>query len=193
MNFFGITQPPYVDDPDTMAKEAAVLDHKQFATVETETDEDAPGSFVALVSTYGVDRQGDRVMPGAFRHSLQQWRESGRTIPVHADHDGKVGAVVGRIDPRLTMETERGLEAGGVLDTSTALGKRVYELVKRGTLAWSIGYVVPEGGRRRKGKITELHEIDLAEISAVSTPANAGARTLSIKSHRPVQIVSFPC
>ena len=80
-----------------------------------------------------------------------------------------------------------------MLDTSTALGKRVYELVKQGTLSWSIGFVVPEGGRRRKGKITELTEIDLAEISAVSTPANAGARTLSIKSHRPVQIVSFPC
>jgi phage head maturation protease len=49
-------------------------------------------------------------------------------------------------------------------------------------LSWSIGFVVPEGGRRRRGKVTELTEIDLAEISAVATPANADARTLSIKS-----------
>jgi HK97 family phage prohead protease len=188
--FFGFTF-----DPATMAKkEADVLDHKQFATAETETDEaNAPGAFVALVSTYAVDRQNDQVQPGAFRRTLEEWRKSGRMIPVHADHDGKVGAVVGYVDPRLTMETEQGLEAGGVLVTSTALGERVYELVKQGTLAWSIGYRVPEGGRRRNGKITELIEIDLAEISAVSTPANAGARTLSIKSHRPVQIASFPC
>jgi hypothetical protein len=69
-----------------------------------------------------------------------------------------------------------------VLDTSTELGARVYELVKRGTLSWSIGYTIPEGGRRRDGKITKLVEIDLAEISVVPTPANADARTLSIKS-----------
>ena len=156
------------------------LDHKTFDTVETETGE--AGSFVALVSTYTPDRQRERVMPGAFSRSLAKWRESGKMIPVLADHDGQVGAVVGHVDPRLTHETKRGLEAAGSLDRSTKLGARVYELVKSGSLSWSIGYVVPDGGRRRAGKVIELTEIDLAEISAVATPANADARTLSIKS-----------
>ena len=143
-------------------------------------------------------------------------------VPVLADHDGKVGAVVGNVDPRLTQETARGLEATGTLDLQTELGRRVYDLVKAGTLSWSIGFVVPDGGRRRRGEVTELTEVDLAEISAVATPANADARTLSIKSldhdaiaeregklvndthrkalafHRqksrpPIQIASYPC
>jgi hypothetical protein len=36
-----------------------------------------------------------------------------------------------------------------------------------------------------------LTEIDLAEVSAVPVSANEGARTLSIKSHRPVELLSF--
>jgi HK97 family phage prohead protease len=66
----------------------------------------------------------------------------------------------------------------GTLDTSTELGKRVYELVKAGSLAWSIGYTVPKGGKRKAAKgVTELTEVDLLEISAVATPANEGTRT----------------
>jgi HK97 family phage prohead protease len=100
---------------------------------------------------------------------------------------------VGRVDPRLTSETEQGLEAVGVLDMATVLGRRVYELVKQGTLSWSIGFTIPPGGRRKAGKIVELTEIDLAEVSVVATPANADARTLSIKSEQPIRVVSFPC
>jgi len=63
--------------------------------------------------------------------------------------------------------------------------------VKSGALSWSIGFVIPKGARRRNGKLTSLTEIDLAEISAVPVPANEDARTLSIKSARPVQLVTF--
>lgn len=155
---------------------------KTFPTVETEVT--APGSFVALVSTFSLDRQGEQVVPGAFEATLKRWRDSGQMIPVLADHDGVIGAVVGSIDPRLSGETDQGLEAAGVLDTSTELGARVYSLIKAGTLSWSIGYTVPEGGRRRAGKVTELTEIDLVEVSIVATPANRDARTLSIKERR---------
>lgn len=169
----------------------ALTEHKTFDTAEVETSEGV-GSFVALVSTYEPDRQREVVKPGAFRRSLARWRESERRmIPVLADHDGKVGAVVGYIDPRMTFETEQGLEAAGTLDLSTELGKRTYQLIKNGTLSWSIGFVVPEGGRRRRGNVTEITEVDLAEVSVVATPANRGARTLSIKSAQPVELVSF--
>ena len=50
---------------------------------------------------------------------------------------------------------------------------------------------MPEGGKRKAGKITELVEIDLLEISAVTTPANRDTRTLSIKAEQPVKLVSF--
>ena len=89
------------------------------------------------------------------------------------------------------FETERDSRRRGTFDFATELGRRTYELVKSGALSWSIGFIVPKGGRRREGELTELVEIDLAEISAVPVPANEGARTLSIKSHRPVELVSF--
>ena len=114
-------------------------------------------------------------------------------IPVLADHDGVIGSVVGKVDPRMSGESAQGLEVAGVLDTSTELGARVYQLVKEGSLSWSIGYTIPEGGRRKAGRVTELAQIDLAEISVVATPANEGTRTLSIKSEPSVQIVSFEC
>ncbi len=150
--------------------------------VATEEEQAAAGSFVALASTYEIDRTGDRVVPGAFRASLRRWRRSGKQIPVLADHHGKIESVVGRVDPRLSFETDEGLEVSGVLDTSTEIGERTYALLKAGVLSWSIGYKVPKGGSRRRGGVTELIEIDLAEISAVPTPAAEGTRTLSIKS-----------
>jgi phage head maturation protease len=90
--------------------------------------------------------------------------------------------------------TERGIEnRGGSLGgfCFAGEGRRVYELVKSGRLSWSIGYTVPAGGRRRDGRITQLTEIDLAEISTVPVPANEGVRTLSIKAMQPIELVSF--
>jgi HK97 family phage prohead protease len=156
------------------------MDYKQLPQAEASTDE--TGAFVAVVSAFTIDRQGEQIRPGAFSRTLAKWRKSGRMIPVLADHEGSVGNVVGRIDPRLSAETREGLEATGTLDVSTELGRRVYELVKAGTLAWSIGYRVPKGGRRRRGDYTEITEIDLAEVSAVATPANADVRTVSVKA-----------
>ena len=94
-----------------------------------------------------------------------------------------------RVADRIQLETEQGLEAAGTLDLSTELGKRTYQLIKNGTLSWSIGFVVPEGGRRRRGNVTELTEVDLAEVSVVTTRANTGAHTLSIESAQ-VELVS---
>ena len=167
------------------------LDHKVFPSAHTETT--APGSFVALVSTYELDRTGERVVPGAFQASLKRWSASGKMLPVLADHDGVIGSVVGKVDPRMSGETKQGLEVAGVLDTSTELGARVYRLIKEGSLSWSIGYTIPKGGRRKAGRVTELAQIDLAEISVVTTPANEGTRTLSIKSQPAIQVVTFEC
>jgi Caudovirus prohead serine protease len=69
-----------------------------------------------------------------------------------------------------------------VLDVSTPAGERAYKLLKSGGLSWSIGFTTPEGRRRRRGKVTEVTEVDLVEISLTPVPADPGARTLSVKS-----------
>jgi HK97 family phage prohead protease len=154
--------------------------HKTMAQADATTDE--RGSFTAVVSTGSLDRQGERIIRGAFTRSLRRWMASGKMIPILADHEGRVASVVGHIDPRLTAETTEGLSATGVLDLSTELGKRVYELVKSGSLSWSIGFRVPRGGRRQRDDHVELTAVDLAEISVVPVPANADTRTVSVKS-----------
>ena len=55
--------------------------HKTAKLIETKADES--GTFTALASVFGnVDLVGDRMMKGAFRKTLDQWRESGDPIPV---------------------------------------------------------------------------------------------------------------
>jgi hypothetical protein len=58
--------------------------------------------------------------------------------------------------------------------------------VKSGTLSFSYGYLIPQGGaKKRAGKGSGLHitEIDLYEVSAVPVgPANNDTRVLSFKS-----------
>ncbi len=167
------------------------MEHVTVKATEVETGE-AAGSFVALVSTFGPepDRHGERILPGAFQRSLERWQASRQMIPVLSDHLGEVSAVIGRIDPRLSRESGEGLEVSGVIDTSTELGARVYRLVKDGALSWSIGYVVPSGASRRQGKVTEISEVDLAEVSVTPVPANPGVRTISVKSATAIESLS---
>lgn len=166
------------------------MDYKQLS-VDTSADE--RGAFTALVSTWELDRDGECFLPGAFRRSLEQWRASGRTIPVLANHEGTVESVVGYIDPRLTSETAAGLHATGMLDFTTPLGERTYALVKANRVSWSVGFIPARGARRKVGSHVQISQADLCEVSVVPIPSNTGARTLSIKSAKAWRVVSFDC
>jgi HK97 family phage prohead protease len=121
-------------------------------------------------------------MPGAFAASLARWREGGRMIPVLSNHETKLERVVGVIDPRTATETSEGLQVTGTLTLDTELGRRTCALIKDNAVAWSTGYSVPAGRKRRNGDLTELHEVDLIEVSVVPAPANERTRTLALKS-----------
>ena len=57
--------------------------HKSFDLVEVKADDDATGSFTALASVFGnVDAGGDRMVRGAFKNTLERWREKGDPIPI---------------------------------------------------------------------------------------------------------------
>jgi HK97 family phage prohead protease len=192
------------------------MDFKQL--LQAKADADPSGAFNAVVATFDVDRTDERFVPGAFEPSLEKWRASGRRIPVLADHQARTTSVIGHIDPRLSTETVEGLDVTGVLDLTTELGRRAYELVKAGSVAWSVGHTVPKGGRRKRGGHVEITAVDLAEVSVVPVPANERVRTVSVKSftrggaptmaqlearakalgvpvpaERPLRIISFEC
>jgi len=44
------------------------------------------GVFEAYVATYDVDSVGDRIIPGAFAKTLDEWKASGDPIPVVWSH-----------------------------------------------------------------------------------------------------------
>ncbi|NHK27615.1 HK97 family phage prohead protease [Parvularcula flava] len=111
------------------------------------------------------------VRRGAFAKSLS----SGRDILGLVDHDP--GRLLGRTKTgslRL-REDERGL-AFEITLPDTAVARDVLALADRGDLGGaSFGFLIPPGGERWQGKVRELVEVDLREISAVvSWPAYAG-------------------
>lgn len=134
---------------------------------------DETGYIEGIAAGYGnVDFGGDRILPGAFTKSLE-----GRSgVPMLLFHDqhrpvGKWGEFA---------ETDDGLLAKGKITTKTRDGGEAYELAKDGALAGlSIGYDV--GQKRMAGKVRELVELTLHEVSLVSIGMNPRALVQGVK------------
>jgi HK97 family phage prohead protease len=159
------------------------MQHKSF-----ETDATIPlgeGELIGYASTFGnVDKVADVVMPGAFSEDVPQIKSGAVKVPLiwGHDHAGSPQNWVGQITD--ANETDEGLEVHARFDLEDPVARKAWRLVKDGRIdKLSIGYTVPPGGSRRKGNVTELHQVSLREVSLVLTPANSQARVLSIKSH----------
>lgn len=135
------------------------------------------GEITAYASTFDrvPDSYGDIVAPGAFTKSLEEWRTSGRPIPLlfgHRTDDPRmnVGAVVDAV------EDEKGLLVRAKFDPDSDIAQYTRKLVMEGRLAkLSFAYetldsapVVLDGGV----KANELRELKLYEVSLVPIPAN---------------------
>lgn len=137
------------------------------------------GRFTALASTYELDRQGDRIAPGAFARTLAAIEKRGGRIPLLWNHDEPIGSI------ESARETRDGLEVEAVIALGTGQGARAYELLKAGALSLSVGFAIaPEGATFDDG-VRVIHDLDLAEVSVVAVPANAGAVVRDVKSLYP--------
>jgi uncharacterized protein len=114
------------------------------------------------------DRGGDVIRKGAFAESLKRASE----IPLLWQH--KAGSVIGRIEH--LSEDERGLRViASVGDT------RATRLVGNGKVdGLSFGYRVREA--KSGGRLRELVELDLIEISLVANPMQPGARVHAVEA-----------
>lgn len=139
------------------------------------------GTFTALASTYQLDRQGDRVLPGAFRRTLERLAASGGRIPLLWNHDQRdpIGAIA---DAR---ETADGLEVDGQLALALPRASEAQALLEAGALSCSIGFSIAPGGADISGPVRLISDIDLHEISLVAVPANAGAVVRDVKALYP--------
>jgi HK97 family phage prohead protease len=155
---------------------------KLLATIDAQVEQE--GEFTALVAAFGnVDRGKDRIMPGAFTKSLEDWRASGRRIPViwhHLATDPSM--IIGSADPALSHETPEGLVLVGRLNVErSAAAGQIRDLLKNGDVSgWSFGYNVKRR-RAAPGGVTELLELDILEAGPTPMPMNTAARTISVK------------
>ena len=113
------------------------------------------------------DTGGDIIRPGAFARALQQVGE----VPLLWQH--RAGAVVGRIEH--LSEDARGLRV-----IASVGDARMSRLLGSGKLdGLSFGYRVREA--KSAGKLRELIELDLVEVSLVAKPMQPRARVHAVE------------
>lgn len=141
------------------------------------------GRITALVSIFNtVDLVGDRVMPGAFLKSLEEWQLSGAPIPMVFAHSwSDIDAHVGSWDPLLARETDEGLELTGQIDDDPA-GQKLFRILAEGRVrAMSFAYdTVRE--KRAPDSANELLELRIIEAGPCLRGAHPDARLVDLKT-----------
>jgi HK97 family phage prohead protease len=144
---------------------------KTFAVAEVKSAQsDNPnGEFEIIMSTDSVDRDGERILKGAFDPLPE-------SIPVHAFHD--FNDPIGRAVPAYR---EDGRLVGRGFFAGTARAQEIRQLVTDGVVGHSsVGFMAAE---RKDGEdgVPEIKAAELLEVSFVSVPSNRDAAVLAIK------------
>lgn len=160
---------------------------KKDYSVQFKAAGDDGGRIVAYAATFDrePDSYGDVIAPGAFKNTLEEWKESGNVIPLlfgHRTDDPSMN--IGGVDA--IKEDERGLRIEAAFDKDSETAQYVRRLVLEKRLsklsfAYDVldqGTIVLDDGR----EANELREIKLYEISLVPIPANGHAEVVEAKS-----------
>jgi HK97 family phage prohead protease len=148
------------------------LQRKACEQPDFKLSEEGNGSFSGYGSVFGVlDRSGEIVVKGAFAETIPEFKQHGFIAVAH-DWDALPVASV-----RDCYEDDRGLFIDAEFhSTPAAQAARTYvreRLQRKKSVGLSIGYWVRDSAPSREGLL--LKQIDLAEISLVSVPANPQA------------------
>lgn len=144
------------------------------------------GQIAGYASCFGgIDSYGDTVAPGAFAESLS------RGTPLFL-WQHRMEQPIGRWTA--LHEDSRGLHVEGQINMQTAAGREAFAHLQAGDLnGLSIGFSLAPGGSKYADGVNMLTQIDLAEISIVSMPADSAARVHSVKTvlQKPESIREF--
>ena len=157
------------------------LERKQFTATVQPGD---AGEITALVSVFGnVDHAGEKVMPGAFKASLERRKPKG--VWAHQWDQPIAKTLEAR-------ETPEGLVIRGQFNLDTQRGREAYSDIKFGIIdEFSIGYrVVKDSYDSEQKDIRQLDELDLFEWSPVLVGMNPATELLTIKSDVPATLDS---
>lgn len=139
------------------------------------------GFFSGYGAVFGnLDWYNDIILPGAFKNTLSDWSTKGKFPPVLWNHS--TNEPIG-IYTKL-IEDEKGLYVEGkLLIDDVPRAKSTHALLKAGAIdGLSIGYRTIKSSYNESTDVRELIEVDLGEISIVTTPANSQTTVISIKS-----------
>lgn len=139
------------------------------------------GFFSGYGAVFGnIDWYNDVILPGAFKNTLSNWGSKGKFPPVLWNHSTNepIGVYTKMV------EDERGLYVEGrLLIDDVPKAKSTHALLKAGAIdGMSIGYRTIKSSYNEVTDIRELIELDLDEISIVTTPANDQSLVTSVKS-----------
>ncbi|OLP56663.1 hypothetical protein BJF92_11280 [Rhizobium rhizosphaerae] len=126
----------------------------------------------------GIDSYRDTIVKGAYASTIKAI--GARGLPMLSQHDPS--RVIGRWTG--LAEDDRGLIVEGVLTPGHSIANDVYASLKAGHVdGLSIGFRIPPGGAsERADGVRVLKKLDLQEISIVTFPADAAARTTAVKA-----------
>lgn len=155
-----------------------------------EPDDSGEGVIEALVATYDLDSGGDRIVPGAFAKTLDDWQSSGHLIPfvwshMHDDIDAYLG------DVTEARETDEGLWVKAQIDMTDEKARKAFRLIKGGRVRqYSFAYEVIDA--EDTGDEVLLRELKLYEVGPTLIGMNQATRTLVVKQQptQPAQLKS---
>ncbi len=141
------------------------------------------GLVTGYASLFGeVDRNGDRVLPGAFRKGLNQ--RALNDIKFLYQHD--VSEPIGTWFD--VFEDDKGLRVFGRLIAGVDKARECFSLIRAGAVdGLSIGFRTVRARNAAQRKIRELIEIDLWEISLVTFPMLPSARLVALATNEAPQ------
>jgi uncharacterized protein len=167
-------------EPMSLSKYLHALHFARPVSLEIKASDGGMVEGIASPFDGRADRQGDVVQPGAFARTLREHKAEGTAPAMLWSH--AIDAPIGRWS--VLEERPDGLHVAGTINLKTERGREAYEHVRGGDVGgFSIGYVVPPGGRKHRGDgAFDLVEVDLVEVSIVAVPANPRAKILGVKS-----------
>ena len=149
---------------------------------------DEAGTFSGYASVFGnVDQGGDIVHPGAFKRTIQHYRQAKKRIPLLFGHETGLDEVVGYVDADDLIEDGKGLRLskGVLMIDELESAKKAHALMRAGILTeMSFGYDAVK--KDYTGSIRNLREVKLYEISLVLWPMNEESQVTDVKTARPM-------
>lgn len=144
------------------------------------------GEFEAVISTETVDREKDIVSADAMVAALQKWN---RPVPLSWNHSTKPEDIFGHVDPQSARNVNGEVVINGKADLESTVGIEAWRSFKNGTVGFSFGYLIPDGGSTpRDGGGKNITELDIFEVTATPTPMNNDTRVLSTKGETPLDL-----